>query len=204
MTRFILPTIFAILLSVLGARPAEAQAESGDRAWQWTLAAWSPERQESAFELHYALVDYRPVGSSVARWSRGSELAFGSRSTARVLPFRLTWTSDPTLRILDAKSYALSFVQTVRVGLALGPVEPEVGGGLSTFTVDAFHGDFSFEMFSPRASAAVWLHFGGLRLGVEAYAEYLWRWLGDSNYMLRGLEVEMSLGGVRASPVAEK
>jgi hypothetical protein len=110
----------------------------------------------------------------------------------------------PSLRILDSKSYALSIVQTVRVGLELGPVEPEVGGGFSTFTVDAFHGDFSFEMLSPRASAAVWLHFGGLRLGVEAYGEYLWRWLGDSNYLLRGLEFEVSLGGVRGSSIPKR
>jgi hypothetical protein len=178
---------------------APSSPANTDGAWRWSLAAWSPERQESSFELHYALVDFRPIGSPLVRWSQGSEFALGTRATAIVLPFRLTWTSDPTLRILDSKSFAFSIVQTVRLGLALGPIEPEIGGGVSTFTIDDFHANFSVQMFSPRVAAAIWAHLGNLRLGVEAYSEYLWRWLGDSNYLLRGLEFELSVGGVRGA-----
>jgi hypothetical protein len=194
---FLFLSLSPIALSISCAGRAVAQEENGDRGSRWTMAAWSPERQEASFELHYALVDYRPIGSAAARWSRGSEFGFGTRSTTLALPFRLTWTSDPTLRVLDSKSFALSIVQTVRVGLALGPVEPEVGGGFSTLTADVFHGDFSFEMLSPRAVAGLWIHLGNLRLGVEAYGEYLWRWLGDTNYLLRGVAFELSIGGVR-------
>jgi hypothetical protein len=163
----------------------------------WSLAAWSPERQHTTFELHYAPVWYRPIGSASPDWSFGSEIGLGVRVTAHLLPFLLTYSTEPALRILDSKSFALSILQRVYVALALGPLEPEVGGGFSTITVDVFHGAGSAELFSPRAEAGVWLHAGSVRVGVHAYGEYLWRWFGNTDYLLRGISIAV---GFEARP----
>jgi len=155
------------------------------------MSAWQPEHQRSVLELHYAPVWYRPIGSARPDWSQGSEIGLGVRSTTYVLPFLLTYSNEPALRILDSKSYALSLLQRVYVAMALGPFEPEVGGGLSTVTVDVFHAHWSAEMFSPRAEAGLWVHLGPVRVGAHAYGEYLWRWFGNTDYLLRGVSIDL-------------
>ena len=40
------------------------------------------------------------------------------------------------------------------VGVRLGPFEPESRVGFSLITLDAFHSQWSFEMFSPRVEDA--------------------------------------------------
>jgi hypothetical protein len=162
------------------------------------MDAWTPERQQTRYEFQYAPVWYRPTGSADPRWPMGSEFGFGVRTTTRVLPFLVSWSSEPVLRVLDSKSFAFSIVQRVFAGVAIGPIEPEVGGGLSMFTVDVFHANFSAELFSPRAEAGFWVHVSKLRLGAHAYAEYLWRWFGDRNYLMRGVAFEVSIESPRA------
>jgi hypothetical protein len=131
------------------------------------------------------------MGSSDPTGARGSELAVGVRSVTYALPFLLSLSQRPTLRILDGQSFALSMVQTVSVALSLGPLEPDVGGGFSTITVDVIHGHWSAELLSPRASTGLWLHFGSFRLGAHAYGELLWRWFGNDSYLLRGIAFEL-------------
>jgi len=181
---------------------ASAQTEPvrPDAAWHWDMGAWTPERQQISHEFHYAPVWYRPIGSADPRWPLGFEVGFGTRATTRVLPFLLSWSSEPALRVLDSKSFALSVVQRLYAGVALGPFEPEVGGGLSLVTVDVFHANFSAEMFSPRAEAGFWLHFRSVRVGAHAYAEYLWRWFGSRDYLLRGVAIEVALESSRVRP----
>lgn len=182
-------------LAALSESPVAAQTEPArpDTPWRWDMGAWTPERQQTTWELHYAPVWYRPVGSGDPRWPMGFEVGFGARTTTRVLPFLVSWSSEPALRVLDSKSFALSVMQRVFAGLALGPIEPELGAGLSTLTVDVFHGNFSAELFSPRAEAGLWVHLGKVRVGAHAYGEYLWRWLGNRDYLLRGVAFELSL-----------
>jgi hypothetical protein len=158
---------------------------------------WSADRQRTSYEVAYAPAWFRPIGSADPGWARGSEIAVGARTVTRTGPFLFSLSVRPTLRILDAQSYVLSFVQTVAVGLALGPLEPDVGGGLSTLTVDSIHGQWSAELLSPRAAAGAWIHMGRFRLGVHAYGEYLWRWFGNDSYLLRGISIEL---GVERQP----
>ncbi len=157
------------------------------------MSVWSPERQDRRFELHFAPVWYRGIGNRDARWPLGFEIGFGSRSVARVRPFLLSWSSEPAFRALDSKSFALSILQRVFAGVELGPIEPEVGGGVSMLTLDVFHANYSIEMASPRAEAGAWLHIGALRLGAHAYGELLWRWFGDRDYLLRGVAFEVGI-----------
>jgi hypothetical protein len=157
------------------------------------MGAWTPERQRTSLELHFAPVWYRGIGMAGAAWPRGFELGFGVRATTRASPFLLALSSGPVLRVLDSQSFALSFLQRVFVGVALGPFQPEVGGGLSMISVDVFHGNYSAELASPRAEAGFWLQVGTLRVGAHMYGEYLWRWLGDRSYLLRGVAIELGV-----------
>jgi hypothetical protein len=179
---------------------AQTQPAQPDAAWQWDMGAWTPERQQTSLELHYAPVWYRGRGSANPNWPMGFEVGFGARATTRVLPFLLSWSTQPVFRALDSKSFAFSFLQQVFAGVALGPLEPEVGGGLSMVTVDVFHANFSAEMFSPRVEAGLWFHFRALRVGAHAYSEYLWRWLGDRDYLLRGVAIELALESPGITP----
>jgi hypothetical protein len=164
-----------------------------ERAWHWEWQAWRRGHDHMSYEVEYAPVWYRPMNSAEPSWARGSEIALGSRSITHALPFLLSLSSRPSLRILDSQSFALSLVQTVSVSLTLGPLEPEVAGGFSVITGDIMHGHISAELLSPRAAAGLWLHFGRLRLGSHAYGEVLWRWFGNESFLLRGIAFELGL-----------
>jgi|SRR5579884_1360109 len=164
--------------------------------WQ----AWSAERQRTSYEAEYAPVWSRPIGSTDPSWAQGSEIAVGARSITRTPPFLFSLSVRPTLRILDSRAFALSFVQTVSVGLALGPLEPDVGGGFSMATLDAIHGQWSAELLSPRAAAGAWIHIGSFRLGAHAYGEYLWRWFGNDSWLARGVAIELGYERAVAQP----
>jgi hypothetical protein len=167
------------------------------QSMHWEYADWSTDRQRTSYEVAYAPVWFRPIGSADPGWARGSEIALGARTVTRAAPFLFSLSTRPALRILDGQSYALSFVQTVSVGLGLGPLEPDVGGGFSTITVDSIHGQWSAELLSPRAAAGAWIHFGSFRLGAHVYGEYLWRWFGNDSYLLRGVSIELGLEAQR-------
>jgi hypothetical protein len=169
-----------------------------DRAWHWDRRAWLSRHQRTSFELEYAPASFRAAGSTRASWDHGSEVAFGSRSITHASPFLLSLSTRPTLRVLDAQSFALSMVQTVSVALSLGPLEPEVGGGFATITADIVHGHISAELLSPRAIAGLWLHLGRLRVGAHAYGEVLWRWFGNDSYFFRGVAIEVGVEAPRA------
>jgi hypothetical protein len=130
-------------------------------------------------------------------WTKGFELGVGARVTTVALPFLLSVSLEPYLRVLDSKSYAASMLQRVDVGLKLGPVVPEVGGGLSTITVDVVHGHWSAQLLSPRAEAGLFLHLGTLRIGAHAYGEYLWRWWGNTSFLVRGFDFVLGFDNKR-------
>jgi hypothetical protein len=178
-------------LPVVFAEPAAASRVQDDSAPPGAWSAWSPQRQHVFYELHVAPAWYRPMGSPEPGWMRGWEVGAGQRVTTRIRPVLLSYSIEPALRILDSKSYAFSFLQRVDVAVALGPLELQVGGGLSTLTIDAIHGDWSAELFSPRAEAGGALRLGSLRIGAHAYSEYLWRWFGNTSYLLRGIAFEL-------------
>lgn len=168
------------------------------------MDAWSPERQQGMFELHVAPFDHRATGDPDPRWQRGWEVGLGSSNTTRVLPFLLTLSSDLALRVLDSKSFALSIVQMVTVGLALGPLEPHVGGGLSMITAEVAHAEWSVALFSPRAQAGLSLHLAGVRVGADAYDEYLGRWFGGRSYLVRGISFGVAFETSRPSPLTSR
>jgi hypothetical protein len=194
--------LLAVLAVATWASSASANSPPAepDTAWHWDMTTWMPEHQHASLELHYAPVWYRGIRSADPHWPAGFEVGFGARATTRALPFLLSWSSEPALRILDSKSFALSILQRVFAAVALGPFEPELGAGLSLITVDVFHANFSAELASPRAEVGFWMHFRSLRVGAHAYAEYLWRWLGDRDYLLRGVAIELAVESSSGAP----
>jgi hypothetical protein len=157
------------------------------------MRVWEPQNQHHPLELHGGPLYWRRVGSSSAQTQQGWEGGFGSGTLVRVRPFVLMATTSLLLRGFDSASYAVSFVQDLSAGLSIGPLEPDIRAGLSMLTVDAFHGNWSAELFSPRIAAGGWLRFGRLGLGAHVFGEYLWRWLGDGNVLDRGLVFSLSL-----------
>jgi hypothetical protein len=46
-------------------------------------------------------------------------------------------------------------------------------------------------MFSPRVGLGVWFKLPHTRLGVSAFSEYFWRWLGEPSAFVHGLTLEL-------------
>lgn len=132
---------------------------------------------------------WRMAGANGTR--AGWTLCIGRTTEARTGHVFLAGISGLQLRIFDDKSFALSGWQNeARVGVRLGPIEPESRVGFSLLTVDVFHGQWSAEMLAPRAGLALALRLGRLRIAADLWSEYLWRWFGTS-YWDRGLGISV-------------
>jgi len=154
---------------------------------------WEPEHQHGTLELHGGPLFWRRVGSERAQSDHGWVGSVGGSTLVRVRPFVMFQTNSLMLRVFDSASYAVSFVQELSAGLVLGPLEPDVRAGFAVVTLDAFHGNWSAELFSPRVAAGAWLRVGRLGIGVHAFGEYLWRWFGDGSVLERGVLFSLSI-----------
>jgi hypothetical protein len=89
----------------------------------------------------------------------------------------------------DALSIALWRYEW-EAGPRLGPIEPMVRVGFTTLHLDVGHG-VSFGMFSPRVGCGLWFKLPSTRVGVSAFTEYFWRWLGNESAFVHGLTLEI-------------
>ena len=180
-------------VAVTAPQPAPAPAPIDMSVSNVDMRAWEPQHQHHTLELHGAPLFWRRVGSADPQTLQGWEGGFGAGTLVRVRPFVLQATTGLTLRAYDSASYAVSFLQELSAGLALGPLEPGLRAGLSMVTVDAFHGNWSAELFSPRIAAGTWLRLGRIGLGVHAFGEYLWRWFGNGSVIDHGVVFTLAL-----------
>lgn len=133
----------------------------------------------------------RPTSSNVA--SRGYALSGGESLALLPGAFAVGGMQDFELRFVpdDALGLHLSRYH-LESGLRVGALEAMVRVGVTTLHVS--YGDgFSVGMFSPRVGAGAWLWLGAARLGVSAFSEYCWRWLGDESAFVQGLSLELAL-----------
>jgi hypothetical protein len=79
-------------------------------------------------------------------------------------------------------------------GPRIGPFEPRARLGLTFAHLDIGH-RFSFGMFSPRVGVGLWLKLSHSRIGLSAYTEYFWRWLGSDSTFVHGLSFEIQPDG---------
>jgi len=123
----------------------------------------------------------------------GFGIALGLSGRRRGSPWFLVGSRQVPLRVLDSKSASLSLSRHVlRGGLVLGQVDMAGGFGFSTFTVDVVHGNWSFGLLSPLATAGVALRAEPVRLSVAGYVEYLWRFT-QNDFWLRGVSASLSV-----------
>jgi hypothetical protein len=121
----------------------------------------------------------------------GYFLALGEALTTLRGPFAAGALQEHELRFVakDALSLALSRYQW-EAGPRLGPLEPMARVGFTLLHLDVGHG-VSFGMFSPRVGLGLWLTLPHARIGVSAFTEYFWRWVGNDSAFVHGLTLEL-------------
>ena len=147
----------------------------------------------ASFQLDAGPIWYRPQAAGRQGFERGTgELAMGTVTTANWKPFYLAGHHKVVLRAFDSKSYHVSFSSDMATGIAWGPLELESRIGINAISIGAFHGDWSGELLSPRASVAAAFHAWRIRVDIQAHTEYLWRWFG-SDYLVRGVTIGLRI-----------
>jgi hypothetical protein len=175
-----------VLAEPAATAPADAPSFS-----RWQLLNPYTVRHSGLFSL--GLVRFRPTPDT--REVPGYYCAWGeSVSTARGY-FATGGLQEHELRFVphDALSLGLWRYQW-EAGLRLGPFEPRARVGFTLMHLDVGHG-FSFGMFSPRVGLGLWLKLGPSRLGLSAFTEYFWRWVGSENAFVHGLSLELQVDG---------
>jgi len=156
-----------------------------------SVARWpllNPFTDRHARSLSLGLVGFRPLPER--RESIGYSLAVGESLMTLRGAFAIGAQQEDELRFVpkDALSLALSRYQW-QAGPRLGPLEPMARVGFTLLHLDVGHG-VSFGMFAPRVGLGLWLALPQARLGVSAFTEYLWRWVGDDSAFVHGLTLE--------------
>jgi hypothetical protein len=135
---------------------------------------------------------WRPVGDRSPGWRDGLELAWGPSLAATEGAWRFTGLFQVDLRAFATTSWALGIsTQAFEVSGRLGPFAPYARVGGALLTVDDFAGAASIELLSPRVGAGIAARVSRrVEIGIGAYSEYFWRWLGPSAFV-RGLVVDV-------------
>jgi hypothetical protein len=163
-------------------KPARAPSFAG-----WLLL--NPYTARHASLLSLGVVGFRPLPE--AREMVGYSLAFGEVITTLRGPFTTGLVEESELRLVprDALSLSLRRYQW-EAGLRIGPLEPTARVGFTLAHLDVGHG-FSFGLLSPRVGVGLWWKLPHSRVGVSAFTEYFWRWVGSDSAFVHGLTLEL-------------
>jgi len=139
---------------------------------------------------------YRPVdGTGETR--RGFQLGGSQAVLAHASWFFAGVNQGSALRVFGSHGLSGAFLYDMYGGLALGPFEPEARVGMDTATIDVIEGKVSVGLLSPRASAGASIRVAErVSIGLFAYGEYLWRWLGP-DYWVHGVTLDLRVQGPR-------
>jgi hypothetical protein len=139
--------------------------------------------------LSLGLVGFRPLPET--RQNLGYSCALGESLTTLRGPFVVGGMQEHELRFVpkDALSLGLWRYQW-EAGPHIGPLEPLARVGFTLLHLDVGHG-FRFGMFSPRVGLGLWLRLPHSRIGLSAFSEYFWRWLGNDSAFVHGLTFEI-------------
>lgn len=166
--------------------PARAERHAPSFA-RWPLL--NPYTGRRARTLAFGLVGFRPLPER--REILGYSLAFGEAVTTHRSAFAAGAVQEHELRFVpkDSLSLALSRYQW-EAGPRLGPLEPMARVGFTLLHLDVGHG-VSFGMFAPRVGLGLWFRLANARVGLSAFSEYFWRWVGDDSAFVHGLTLEL-------------
>lgn len=135
------------------------------------------------------VLGYRPTPQNSE--NIGYSFAIGEGLTTARGPLLAGGLQEHEVRFVPSDSLSLNISRWQwEAGPRLGPVEPMVRVGFTLLHLDFGHG-VSFGMFSPRVGLGLWLKLPRSRIGLSAYTEYAWRWLGDDSGFVRGLTLEI-------------
>ena len=134
---------------------------------------------------------WRPVGDSRASWQDGLALAWGPTLADDEGPARFTGLVQFEVAMFDPRSYAVALsTNAFEAAARLGLLEPEIRAGFALATVDVIDGQWSGELFSPRAEVGLGVRVGRFRVSLGVQGEYFWRWFGPS-VLERGVVLDL-------------
>ena len=173
---------------MLEAPAQKSQSPAGAPSFaRWALLNPYTARHSSSLAL--GVVGARPVAEP--RENLGYFFAIGEAVTTVRGPFTVGALQEHELRLVPHDAFSLGLWRYQwEAGPRLGPFEPRVRVGLTAMHLDVGHG-VSFGMFSPRVGLGLWLKLPHSRIGVSAFTEYFWRWVGNDSAFVHGLSLEI-------------
>lgn len=131
----------------------------------------------------------------------GYSIAFSEGLTSLRPSFLAGGRLEHELRLVPKDALGLGISRYYwEAGPRLGPIEPMARVGVTLAYLD-YGKRFSFGMFSPRVGVGVWVKLAQSRIGVSAYTEYYWRWVGEQSAFVHGLTLEIQPD---AEPLAKR
>lgn len=185
-------------------RPEASPRTEDPKLSRRSVKIFDTSKSTPGFELHLGPLWYRPAFDGTDAYQRGTgEIILGAGLTTPYKHLYLGGFQYTHLRILDSKRVAWTiFGHEIATGAKLGIFELESRFGVGFLTVDAFRGNYSVEMLSPRVSAGAAIHPGSFRLDIQIHSEYLWRWFGE-DYVFHGISLGFRLDAPRRRDVPE-
>jgi len=154
---------------------------------RWALLNPFTARHSSGMTLGF--VGFRRL--SDRRENLGYSLAFGEGLTTVRGGFLAGGRVEHELRLVPRDALSLSLGRYYwEAGPRIGRFEPMARVGFSMMHVD-YGQRVSFGMLSPRVGIGVWLKLPQSRIGVSAFTEYFWRWVGSESAFVHGLTLEI-------------
>lgn len=183
--------LIAILLNPGWARADESTVPVPgklSRKPAWLLL--DPYTARHSLELALGMVGFRPLSERASR--SGYTFAVGESVTTVRGAFAAGARLQQELRFVPSQALSLALSRYYwEAGPRLGPIEPMARVGFTLLGLDIARESFSFGMFSPRVGVGLWLKLGRARIGVSAFAEYWWRWLGQESAYVHGLTLHL-------------
>jgi hypothetical protein len=125
------------------------------------------------------------------RESLGYSLAFSEGLTTVRGGFLAGGRLEHELRLVPNDALSLNVARYYwEAGPRLGPIEPMARVGVTLMHVD-YGQRFSFGMLSPRVGLGLWFKLPQSRVGLSAFTEYFWRWVGDPSAFVHGITLEI-------------
>ncbi len=144
---------------------------------------------------HLGAFRYRTWGQN--QEDTGYQLGGGQAPAVRFAPFYLGVNQGALARWFPGRGFAVGHTYDAWASWVLaGVLQPEVRVGLTSLLIDRLDQRWGVQIGSPRVAAGFSLHLGPMDLGVFAFREYSWRWVGD-DLLLTGLYLDLRSEGKR-------
>jgi hypothetical protein len=154
---------------------------------RWPLLNPFTARHSSGLTL--GVVGFRRLEGK--RENLGYSLAFSEGLTTVRGGFLAGGRLEHELRLVPKDALSLNLARYYwEAGPRIGALEPMARVGVTLLHLD-YGQRFSFGMFSPRVGLGVWFKLPQSRVGLSAFTEYFWRWVGEPSAFVHGITLEI-------------